>query len=121
MQAFINPGDEVILVEPYFDIYRPSIEVCGGRVVTVPLRLNKPFEGTISANDWKLNMEELASKVTPRTKVILLNNPHNPTGKLFSRKELEEVGKVAKEHNLLVFSDEVVLPGALVVFDHLSV
>lgn len=108
MQAFINPGDEVILIEPYFDIYRPSIEVCGGRVVTVPLRLSKAFEGTISANDWKLDTDELASKVTARTKAILLNNPHNPTGKLFSRSELEEISKVAKEHNLLVFSDEVV-------------
>lgn len=108
MQAFLNPGDEVILIEPYFDIYRPSIEVCGGRVVTVPLRLDKSFAGTISANDWKLDVAELAAKVTARTKAILLNNPHNPTGKLFSRAELEEIGRVAKEHNLLVLSDEVV-------------
>ena len=108
MEAFIEPGEEVILIEPYFDIYRPCIEVCGGKVVTVPLRMNKPLKDTISANEWKLNINELQSKVTPRTKGILINNPHNPTGKLFTRRELKDISEVAIKNNLLVFSDEVV-------------
>jgi len=108
MQAFIEPGEEVILIEPYFDIYRPCIDVCGGKVATVPLRLDRPLQGSISANEWRLNIKELQSKVTPKTKGILINNPHNPTGKLFTRQELEEVSEVAIKNNLLIFSDEVV-------------
>lgn len=108
MQAFIEPGDEVILIEPYFDIYRPSIEVCGGVVLTAPLRLKSPFKGVISANEWKLDIKEVASKITPKTKAILINNPHNPTGKLFSKAELQEIANLAEQHNLLIFSDEVV-------------
>lgn len=108
MQAFIEPDDEVILIEPFFDIYKPCIEVCGGKVATVPLRLAKPFTGTITADEWKLDMKELQAKVTPRTKAILLNNPHNPTGKLFTIEELKKISEVAIKNNLLVLSDEVV-------------
>lgn len=108
MQAFIEPGDEVLSIEPYFDIYKPAVEVCGGKMVSVPLRLQRAFAGQISANDWLLDINELKSKITPRTKAILLNNPHNPTGKLFSMEELNEIASVAKSNNLLLFSDEVV-------------
>jgi kynurenine aminotransferase len=108
MQAFIEPGDEVILIEPFFDIYKPSIEVAGGKVVAVPLRLQKKFAGTISANDWTLDMSELEQKITPKTKAILINNPHNPTGKLFCKEELQKIAELAIKNNLLVLSDEVV-------------
>lgn len=108
MQAFIEPSDEVILFEPYFDIYRPSVEIPGGKVVTVPFRLKSSWTGPISSNEWQLDLEELRGKITKNTKALLLNNPHNPTGKLFTKSELEGISKIAQDHNLLVFSDEVV-------------
>lgn len=109
MQTFIEPGDEVILIEPFFDIYKPAIEVCGGKVVSVPLRLTKAFVNRISANDWTLNIDELESKITSKTKGLMLNNPHNPTGKVFTMDELGEIAHVAKKHNLVIFSDDVVI------------
>lgn len=120
MQAFIEPQDEVILIEPFFDIYKPCVEVVGGAIRTVPLRLTAGAGqlgngGLISsANEWKLDLVELESKITPRTKAIMLNNPHNPTGKLFTREELEQLAAVAIKHNLLVFSDEVVRAAACI-------
>lgn len=108
MQAFIEQDDEVIMIEPYFDIFKPSVEVTGGKTVTVKLNLSQPFNKKISANDWRLDMGELRSKISPRTKAIILNTPHNPTGKVFNETELKEIADIAKEHNLLVISDEVV-------------
>ena len=79
----------------------------GGKVVYVPLR--PPSAKTAhSASEWKLDMEELRSKCTERTKMIVLNTPHNPLGKMFSREELEAIGQVAIEEDLLIISDEVV-------------
>lgn len=108
MQAYIEEGDEVILIEPYFDIFKPSIEVCGGKTVTVPLRLKSKFNSNISSNEWQLDFNELRSKIGPKTKALVLNTPHNPTGKVFNLQELEEISKIAREKNLLVVSDEVV-------------
>lgn len=113
MQAYIERDDEVLLIEPYFDIFRPSIEVCGGKVITCPLRLGRKFDHGLSANEWKLDLKELGAKISPRTKAIVLNTPHNPTGKVFDRAELEGISELAREKDLLVISDEVVRqPGA---------
>jgi kynurenine aminotransferase len=111
LQAFINPGDEVLLIEPYFDIYKYNIEMTDGKLVSIPLRLtpestNPSFN--ISANEWKLDVAELETKITPKTKILLFNTPHNPTGKVFSQEELVEITKVVIKYNLLVVSDEVV-------------
>lgn len=108
MQAFIEQDDEVIMIEPYFDIFKPSVEVCGGRTVPVKLNLSNGFDKRISANDWKLDMSELKAKISSKTKAIILNTPHNPTGKVFSEAELKDIAQVAQDHNLLVISDEVV-------------
>lgn len=81
----------------------------GGKVVYVPIRPPAAKE-THSASEWKLDIEELKSKCTPRTKIIVLNTPHNPLGKMFSKEELEAIGKVAIEKDLLIISDEVVHP-----------
>ena len=80
----------------------------GGVPVYVPLRPQGGPNTTISSKDWILDMNELRSKITPRSKVIVLNTPHNPVGKVFSKEELEEIGKIATEHNLLILTDEVV-------------
>src|SRR5271154_1059799 len=81
----------------------------GGKIIYVPLRPPVKQE-THSASEWKLDIKELESKITPRTKMIVLNTPHNPLGKMFSKEELEAIGKVAIDHDLLIISDEVVIP-----------
>ena len=105
LQALVNEGDEVILFEPFFDSYYGSVKLAGGKSVYVPLRRKT---GTVhSSEDWYIDMSELASAITPKTKVILFNNPHNPVGKSFSLPELEAVAHLAQKHDLIVLSDEV--------------
>ena len=95
--ALVEPGDEVVVIEPYYDSYAACVGMAGGVLRTVPLRFP----------DLALDVAALRAAVTDRTRVLLLNTPHNPTGKVFSREELEEVARVAREHDLLVVSDEV--------------
>jgi kynurenine aminotransferase len=89
--------------------YISNIEMNGGKIVYVPIR-PPVAKKTHSASEWTLDIEELKSKCTDRTKMIVLNTPHNPLGKMFSKEELEAIGKVAIENDLLIVSDEVVLP-----------
>jgi N-succinyldiaminopimelate aminotransferase len=95
--ALLDTGDEAIVFEPYYDSYGACISMAGARRRAVTLR----------APDFTLDAEELQAAVTDRTRVILLNTPHNPTGKVFTRDELSAVAAVAVEHDLLVISDEV--------------
>jgi kynurenine aminotransferase len=81
----------------------------GGKIVYIPIRPPAAKE-THSASEWKLDIEELKSKCTDRTKMIVLNTPHNPLGKIFSKEELLAIGQVAVEKDLLIISDEVVCP-----------
>ncbi len=104
VQALVNPGDEVILIEPFYDSYPASVIMAGGTPVYVPLR---GPAGSRSAAEWVLDMDELAAAVTPRTKLIMLNTPLNPLGKVYSRGELEALAAFVQAHNLTVLSDEV--------------
>lgn len=81
----------------------------GGVPVYVPLHppANSKLE-RVSASEWRLDMDELRSKITPRTKIIIVNTPHNPIGKVFDEEELLAIGRLAEEFNLLILSDEVV-------------
>lgn len=95
--AMVNPGDEVIVLEPFYDSYVASIKMAGG--VPVPVTMHAP--------DFDIDAKELAQAVSSRTKMIILNNPHNPSGKVWKREELQVIADLAQKHDLYVLSDEV--------------
>ena len=97
MLALVEPGDEVIAFEPYYDSYAANIAMAGG--VRVPVTLRPP--------DFRPDPDELAQAVTERTRLILLNTPHNPTGSVFTRDEMAAIAGLAVERDLLVVTDEV--------------
>ncbi|MBB3086311.1 pyridoxal phosphate-dependent aminotransferase [Geodermatophilus sabuli] len=100
--ALLEPGDEVVLFEPMYDCYAAGIAMAGGVARPVPLR--PPASG---AGQWTFDVAELRAAVTPRARLLLLNSPHNPTGKVFTRAELGTLAALAMEHELLVLTDEV--------------
>jgi N-succinyldiaminopimelate aminotransferase len=95
--ALVEPGDEVIAFEPYYDSYAACITMAGG--IRVPVTLRAP--------GFRPDLDVLAAAITGRTRLILLNTPHNPTGAVFTREELTTIARLACEHDLLVISDEV--------------
>ncbi|KAF9569348.1 PLP-dependent transferase [Agrocybe pediades] len=105
--AFLEQGDEVIMFEPFFDQYLPSVTFNGGKPVYVPLHPPSASIKKPTSNDWTIDIDELRRAVTPRTKMIIVNTPHNPVGKVFTKAELEAIAAIAEEFNLLVMSDEV--------------
>jgi N-succinyldiaminopimelate aminotransferase len=92
-----EPGDEVIAFDPTYDSYAAAAMMPGARLVPVPLH----------PPGWTFDAAELAAAVTSRTRAILVNSPHNPTGRVFSKAELEQIAAVAREHDLLAITDEV--------------
>ena len=96
--AAIDPGDEVILLDPYYPQHIGKTELAGGKVVIAELD---------KANDFVISKEKIAAKITDKTRMIVLINPANPTGRVYSRAELQNVADLAIEHDLLVLSDEV--------------
>ncbi|WP_262061306.1 pyridoxal phosphate-dependent aminotransferase [Streptomyces sp. STR69] len=97
--ALVEPGDEVIAFEPYYDSYAACIAMAGGTRVPVTLR---PADGS-----FRLDLDELRAAVTDRTRLLLINTPHNPTGTVLTREELTAIAELAVERDLLVITDEV--------------
>ncbi|MFJ9350330.1 pyridoxal phosphate-dependent aminotransferase [Streptomyces sp. NPDC101237] len=97
--ALVEPGDEVVALEPYYDSYAACIAMAGGTRVPVTLRP----DGTA----FRLDLDELRAAVTPRTRLLLVNTPHNPTGTVLTRAELTAIAELAVERDLLVVTDEV--------------
>jgi N-succinyldiaminopimelate aminotransferase len=95
--AVLNPGDEVIILEPFYDSYLASLQMVGATVV--PVTLHSP--------SFSLNFDELKAAITPKTKMLILNNPHNPTGKMFTIEELEQIARLAIKNDFYILSDEV--------------
>lgn len=111
LQTLIKPGDEVILFEPFFDLYVNQVKLAGGTPVFVPLRF-APYdqgEDVVSGGEWVLDSNVIKEKVNPRTKAIILNSPHNPTGKIFTRNEMEYIAEALElaSPDCVVLSDEV--------------
>ena len=98
LRTLLNPGDEFLVVEPSFVCYQPCTAMTGA--VPVPI-------ATKEENNFKITAAEIREKITPKTKGIILSFPNNPTGAIMTRKELEEVAEVIKEHDLYVISDEI--------------
>ncbi|MFG2918047.1 pyridoxal phosphate-dependent aminotransferase [Kitasatospora sp. NPDC048298] len=95
--ALLEPGDEVIALEPFYDSYAACIAMAGA--TRVPLTLRAP--------SFRPDLDELRSLVTPRTRLLLINTPHNPTGTVLTAEELRSIAELAVEHDLLVVTDEV--------------
>ncbi len=97
ISAFVKTGDEVILLEPAYDSYAPAVEVCGGTVV--------PY--TLKAPDYAVDWEKMGQLLSPRTKMIIINTPHNPTGSILTASDLEQLQKLTRDTDIIVLSDEV--------------
>jgi methionine transaminase len=95
--ATVHPGDEVIVVEPTYDSYLPSIELAGGKPVFV----------TLEAPDYAIPFDRLAASITPKTRLILINTPHNPTGTVWRAEDMRKLEEIVRGTNVLILSDEV--------------
>ncbi len=101
--GLVNPGDEVIVFEPFFDIYIPDVQIAGGVMRYVPLRPSPIASGLA----WNFDPGELAAAFNARTRAIIINTPHNPTGKVFSREELTVIAEQCQKWNVIAITDEV--------------
>lgn len=95
--TILRPGDEVILFEPAYDSYIPNIEINGGKAIPLPL----------TYPDYKIDWELVRSSITAKTKAILINSPHNPTGSVLDKNDIEELKQIVADSNIFIISDEV--------------
>jgi len=98
LSALLDPGDEMLYADPAYPAYESCASYLGARPVPVPL---------LESKDFRLDLDELAAKITPRTKVLVINSPHNPTGGILTRDDLVTIAALALRHDLTVISDEI--------------
>jgi len=103
--ACVSPGDEVIIIEPAYDSYRPSIELAGGIVKAVSLQAVRDENGQVSS--YEIPWDALANSINSKTRLIIMNTPHNPTGMVWNVADLDRLALLVKDTNALILSDEV--------------
>jgi aspartate aminotransferase len=96
--CLVNPGEEVIVPDPGFPTYYSTIKMCGAVPVRVPLK---------EENEFRMNPADIEAAITDKTRLIIINSPHNPTGSVMTTKEIEEVYRIAEKHDLYIYSDEI--------------
>ena len=105
MLGLLNPGDEIVTLEPAFDIYIAQAEMAGATLKTVPYRVRESADGT---KEWYVDLAELRAAFSNKTKMFVLNSPHNPTGKVFTLEELTEIASIVKSFpDVVAIADEV--------------
>ena len=112
MMAIIDPGDEVIYPNPGFPIYESVINFLGAKPVPLPLREDKEF---------RFDVGDLEARITPKTRMVILNTPQNPTGGILTREDLEQIAELAIKHNLIILSDEIYSQVTYGDFKHTSI
>ena len=115
----VSPGDEVVIIEPAYDSYRPSIELAGGKTVAVPLTANCDEQGSV--NSYSIPWNELAKAINPKTRLIIINTPHNPTGMVWQKSDLDHLASFVRSTNALILSDEVYEHMVFDGFSHISI
>lgn len=103
--ACVSPGDEVIIIEPAYDSYRPSIELAGGKTIAISLQVLRDESGQVSS--YEIPWEALAKAINPKTRLIIINTPHNPTGMVWSKEDLDHLADLVRNTSALILSDEV--------------
>ena len=103
--ACVGPGDEVIIIEPAYDSYRPSIELAGGKTIAVSLQVTRDDSGQVAA--YEIPWDALAKAINPKTRLIIINTPHNPTGMVWDKADLDRLADLVRDTATLILSDEV--------------
>ncbi len=103
--ACVSPGDEVVIIEPAYDSYRPSIELAGGKTIAVSLEVIRNEQGQVAS--YEIPWEALANAIHSKTRLIIINTPHNPTGMVWKRTDLDRLADLVKDTSALILSDEV--------------
>lgn len=98
LEACLNPGDEVIVPEPYFTPYPEQVKMCGGKPVFLP---------TLEEDGFQINPDRLKEKITDKTRAIIVNTPNNPTGACLDRDRLIDIGRIAEEYDLIIIADDI--------------
>ncbi len=95
--AFVKPGDEVIVLKPAYDSYEPAVELCGGKPVLIQLK----------GKDYKIDWQEVEAKINSKTRMLIINTPHNPSGNVFSKEEMQKLEQILDGTDVILLSDEV--------------
>ena len=115
----VSPGDEVVIIEPAYDSYRPSIELAGGKTVAVSLTANCDEQGCV--NSYSIPWDELAKAINPKTRLVIINTPHNPTGMVWQKADLDRLASLVRSTTALILSDEVYEHMVFDGFKHISI
>ena len=103
--ACVTPGDEVIIIEPAYDSYRPSIDLAGGKTIAISLQVARDQDGRVAA--YEIPWDALANAITDKTRLIIINTPHNPTGMVWDKHDLDRLATLVRNTSALILSDEV--------------